>query len=145
MTSQNEFRAAAMRALEKAVAWREDGPKLPAIPTATTQELRALFDVGLPADGRDGVEVTEDLEAAGEGGVGNNTPAHFVALVQGSGHPVGAAGPGQVVELVTQLRHEAGPRQVEGCRLALAENGGGNLGFEEAAMGIHILERVKNG
>ena len=49
---------------------------------------------------------------------------------------------GQVFELVTQLRHEAGQRQVEGCRLALAENGGGNLGFEEAAMCVHILERV---
>jgi hypothetical protein len=31
---------------------------------------------------------------------------------------------------------------VEKCRLAMAENGGGNLAFEEAAMGIHILERV---
>ena len=40
-----------------------------------------------------------------------------------------------------QLRHEAVRRQVEGCRIALAENGGGNLAFEEAAMGIHILER----
>jgi acetyl-CoA acyltransferase len=47
-----------------------------------------------------------------------------------------------VHELVTQLRHEAGTRQVEGCRLALGENGGGNVAFEEAAMTIHILERV---
>ncbi|MCK7505352.1 MAG: hypothetical protein MZV70_15560 [Desulfobacterales bacterium] len=39
-------------------------------------------------------------------------------------------------------RHRGGPRQVEGCRLALGENGGGNLAFEEAAMTIlHILER----
>lgn len=55
---------------------------------------------------------------------------------------VGASGIGQIHELVTQLRHEAGSRQVEGCRLALAENGGGSLSFEEAAMGIHILERM---
>ena len=41
-----------------------------------------------------------------------------------------------------QLRQEAGRRQVEGCRIALAENGGGNLAFEEVAMGIHILERM---
>jgi acetyl-CoA acyltransferase len=46
-------------------------------------------------------------------------------------------------ELVTQLRHEAGTRQVQGCRLALGENGGGNIAFEEASMTIHILERVK--
>ncbi len=91
MTSQNEFRAAAMRALEKAVTWREDGPKLPAIPTATAQELRALFDIGLPDDGRDGVEVIEDLAAAAERGLVNNTHANFYAWVQGSSHPVGVA------------------------------------------------------
>ena len=47
-----------------------------------------------------------------------------------------------MVELVTQLRGEAGKRQVEGARLALAENGGGFLGFEEAAMSIHILGKA---
>jgi acetyl-CoA acyltransferase len=41
---------------------------------------------------------------------------------------------------VTQLRGEAGKRQVQGARLALAQNGGGNIGLEEAAMCIHILE-----
>ena len=56
---------------------------------------------------------------------------------------VGASGLGMIHELVTQLRHEAGPRQVEGCSLALGENGGGNIAFEEASMTIHILERVK--
>ena len=55
---------------------------------------------------------------------------------------VGATGVGQIVELVTQLRGEAGKRQVEGARIALAENGGGFLGTEEAAMSIHILGKV---
>jgi hypothetical protein len=40
------------------------------------------------------------------------------------------------------LRGEAGARQVDGARIALAENGGGALGHEEAAMCIHILERA---
>ena len=43
---------------------------------------------------------------------------------------------------MTQLRGPAGPRQVEGARVALAENGGGFIGMGEAAMCIHILERV---
>ncbi len=58
------------------------------------------------------------------------------------GHPIGASGIAQLVELVTQLRGESGPRQVEGARIAMAENGGGFLGAGEAAMAIHILEKV---
>jgi acetyl-CoA acetyltransferase len=56
------------------------------------------------------------------------------------GHPIGASGLAQIHELVTQLRGNAGKRQVAGARLAMAENGGGALGTEEAAMCIHILE-----
>jgi acetyl-CoA acyltransferase len=56
------------------------------------------------------------------------------------GHPIGASGLAQIHELVTQLRGTAGKRQVKKARLALAENGGGALGTEEAAMCIHILE-----
>jgi hypothetical protein len=41
-----------------------------------------------------------------------------------------------------QLRGEAGKHQVEGAMIGLAENGGGSIGVEEAAMCIHILERA---
>ena len=87
---------------------------------------------------------------SGEGGafaesgatrLGGKLPVNTSGGLESRGHPIGASGLGQINELVTQLRHEAGDRQVEECRLALAENGGGNLAFEEAAMGIHILER----
>jgi acetyl-CoA acyltransferase len=56
------------------------------------------------------------------------------------GHPIGASGLAQIHELVTQLRGRAGNRQVKKYKLALAENGGGALGTEEAAMCVHILE-----
>jgi len=56
------------------------------------------------------------------------------------GHPIGASGLAQIYELVTQLRGEAGERQVKTPRIAMAENGGGTLGTGEAAMTIHILE-----
>ncbi len=52
---------------------------------------------------------------------------------------MGATGLGQIFELVSQLRGEAGPRQVEGARIALAENGGGLEGIEEAVACITIL------
>jgi len=74
--------------------------------------------------------------------LGGKLPINTSGGLESRGHPVGASGLGMIHELVTQLRHEAGTRQVEGCRLALGENGGGNISFEEAAMTIHILERV---
>ena len=58
------------------------------------------------------------------------------------GHPIGASGLAQIYELVTQLRNEAGKRQVKNARIALAENGGGNIGMGEAAMCVHILEKM---
>ncbi|MBT4265593.1 MAG: thiolase family protein [Deltaproteobacteria bacterium] len=58
------------------------------------------------------------------------------------GHPVGASGLAQIYELVTQLRGEAGERQVDDPRIALAENGGGTIGHGAAALCIHILERT---
>jgi hypothetical protein len=43
-------------------------------------------------------------------------------------------------ELATQLRGEAGSRQVRGARIAVAENGGGLIGLEEAAVSMVVLE-----
>ena len=56
------------------------------------------------------------------------------------GHPIGASGLAQIYELVTQLRGEAGKRQVKDAKVALAHNGGGTIGTGEAALCIHILE-----
>ena len=56
------------------------------------------------------------------------------------GHPIGASGLAQIYELVTQLRREAGKRQVKDPKIALAHNGGGTIGTGEAALCIHILE-----
>lgn len=41
-----------------------------------------------------------------------------------------------------QRRGEAGAPQVQGARIALAENGGGLMGVEEAAVAITILEKA---
>ena len=74
--------------------------------------------------------------------LGGKIPINVSGGLESRGHPIGASGLGQIHELVTQLRHEAGLRQVENCRLAFAENGGGNLGYEEASMGVHIFEKI---
>ena len=46
-----------------------------------------------------------------------------------------------LAELATQLRGEAGPRQVKGAEVALAENGGGVIGMEEAVASVVILKK----
>lgn len=91
MRKQEQFRLAAERALREAVNWREDGAKLPAIPTATKEELLAGFDSAMPEAGRDGVEIIEQLILAAENGLVNNTHPNFYSWVQGSSHPIGVA------------------------------------------------------
>ncbi|SFQ29012.1 Acetyl-CoA acetyltransferase [Pseudomonas sp. NFPP07] len=73
--------------------------------------------------------------------VGGRIPINPSGGLESKGHPLGATGIGQLYELTTQLRGEAGARQVEGARHAIQENGGGLLGVEEAAVAIHILSR----
>jgi len=75
--------------------------------------------------------------------LGGKMPINTSGGLECKGHPIGASGLSQIHELVLQLRGDAGNRQVDGARIGLAENGGGNIGVEEAAMGIHILEKVK--
>jgi glutamate/tyrosine decarboxylase-like PLP-dependent enzyme len=91
MTSQKEFKAAAEKALEHAVAWREDGPKLPAFPSATTAQIRASFDGDLPEQGLNGEVIIDNLARAAEPGLVNNTHPNFYAWVQGASHPIGVA------------------------------------------------------
>ncbi len=75
--------------------------------------------------------------------LGGKIPINTSGGLESRGHPIGASGLAQIHEIVTQLRGEAGKRQVENCRLGLVENGGGNIDYEEAAMCIHILEKYK--
>jgi acetyl-CoA acetyltransferase len=91
---------------------------------------------------------TLGLYAAGEGGVaaelgesalGGRLPVNVSGGLECRGHPIGATGLGQIHELTRQLRHEAGANQVERARFAIAENGGGFLGVEEAAACITVL------
>jgi len=77
----------------------------------------------------------------GEFTLGARIPVNPSGGLECKGHPLGATGIAQLFELVTQLRGEAGARQVPGARHAIQENGGGLQGIEEAAIAIHILSR----
>src|SRR5579864_3062962 len=77
----------------------------------------------------------------GDTSIGGRIPINPSGGLESKGHPIGATGLGQLYELVTQLRGEAGARQVEDARIAIAENGGGLCGVEEAVASITILGR----
>lgn len=55
------------------------------------------------------------------------------------GHPVGATGTAQIVELVQQLRGQSGARQRPGAQVAMAENNGGQIGHDAALAVTTIL------
>ncbi len=55
------------------------------------------------------------------------------------GHPIGATGVAQIYEIFTQLRGEAGDRQVKNPKVGMTENGGGMVKGDPAALAVHIL------
>jgi acetyl-CoA acetyltransferase len=77
----------------------------------------------------------------GELSIGGRVPVNTSGGLESKGHPIGATGLGQIHELVTQLRGEAGERQVQGAKVALQENGGGQVGYEEAVVTVNIFTR----
>lgn len=80
------------------------------------------------------------LVESGATRLGGRLPINVSGGLLSKGHPIGATGAVQVHEIVTQLRGEAGQRQVHGARIGLTENGGGFHGFEEAACVVTLLE-----
>lgn len=77
--------------------------------------------------------------ASGDTRLGGRIPINVSGGLESRGHPLGATGLAQVHEIVTQLRGRAGPRQVEDARYAIAENGGGLYGIEEASAVVGIF------
>jgi acetyl-CoA acetyltransferase len=81
------------------------------------------------------------LVESGATKLGGRIPVNTSGGLLRKGHPVGATGIAQIVELTEQLQGRCGKRQVEGAKLALAQNGGGKKGNDAAAMLVTILER----
>jgi acetyl-CoA acetyltransferase len=97
-------------------------------------EIMAYESLGLCLKGEGG-----KLVESGATRLGGRLPVNTSGGLLRKGHPVGATGVAQIVELVEQLQGRAGARQVEGARIGLAHNGGGNIGTDAAAMCVTIL------
>lgn len=74
--------------------------------------------------------------------LGGAIPVNTSGGLLRKGHPVGATGCAQIVEITEQLRGHAGARQVANARFGLAHNAGGAIGRDAAVMVVTILARV---
>ncbi len=101
---------------------------------AAPAELMTYEELGLCGEGEGPA-----LLASGATWLGGRLPVNPSGGLLSKGHPIGATGCAQLVELADQLRGRCGQRQVPGARLALAQNGGGFLGGDAAAMVVTVL------
>jgi acetyl-CoA acetyltransferase len=99
-------------------------------------EVAAYESLGLCPKGEGGRLIDE-----GTTRLGGRLPVNTSGGLLRKGHPVGATGIAQIVELTEQLQGRSGDRQVEGAKVALAHNGGGTIGADAAAMCVTILTR----
>ena len=101
-------------------------------------EILCYESMGLAKKG-EGARLVEN----GTTRLGGALPVNTSGGLLRKGHPVGATGAAQIFELCEQLRGRAGARQVEGARLAVAENGGGFIGSDAAATVVTVLEGTR--
>lgn len=101
---------------------------------AAPAELMTYEELGLCGEGEGPA-----LLASGATRLGGRIPVNPSGGLLSKGHPIGATGCAQLVELTDQLRGRCGRRQVAGADVALAQNGGGFLGTDAAAMVVTLL------
>jgi acetyl-CoA acetyltransferase len=99
------------------------------------EELYALESLGFFEPGEAGAATEAGRTGVDTPGLVVNTSGGLV----GRGHPLGATGLAQVVELAAQFRGRAGARQVDGARLGLAVNTGGIIDGDAGFVGIHAV------
>jgi acetyl-CoA acetyltransferase len=121
-------------AYEEAAVGPEDLDVVECHDASAPAEISAYEALGLCPKGDGGKLIDE-----GATRLGGRLPVNTSGGLLRKGHPVGATGIAQIVELTEQLQGRSGARQVDGARVALAHNGGGNIGADAAAMCVTIL------
>ncbi|MGB2907850.1 MAG: thiolase domain-containing protein [Candidatus Aminicenantaceae bacterium] len=123
---------AGQRAYEMAGKKPEDLDLLEVHDCFTIAEICVTEALGVVEKGRGGAAVE-----AGETALEGRIPVNTSGGLKSKGHPVGATGVAQVIEVVNQLRGEAGERQVKDPRVGMTQNMGGS----GASTVCHIFER----
>jgi len=96
-------------------------------------EICCIEALGFVEKGKGGGAAKSGLTA-----LGGKIPINTSGGLKSKGHPVGATGIAQAIEVFEQLRDEAGDRQVKGARTGLAQNMGGS----GASSVVHIFGRA---
>src|SRR5512137_2480755 len=99
----------------------------------TIAEICAIEDLGFIEKGKGGKAIDDKITT-----LDGSLPVNTSGGLKAKGHPVGATGVAQIVELTMQLRGEAGKRQVKDAKIGLAHNVGGS----GATCVIHIMEAM---
>lgn len=98
----------------------------------TIAEVLAVEDLGFAKKGEGGAMARE-----GRSAIGGEVAINPSGGLKAKGHPLGATGAGQVVEVFEQLQGHAGARQVSGAEVALTHNVGGS----GATCAVHVFRR----
>ena len=98
----------------------------------TISEITLMEDIGLVEKGQGGKLLEEGVTM-----IDGKYPVNTSGGLKARGHPIGATGVAQIVELVLQLRGDADGRQVDGAEKGMAVNIGGT----GATSIVHILGR----
>jgi len=123
---------AAKRAYAMAAKKAEDIDVIEVHDCFTIAEICVMEALGLVEKGKGGKAVEDGLTS-----LRGKIPVNTSGGLKAKGHPVGATGVAQAIEIVKQLREEAGPRQVKGAKVGLTQNMGGSGGSSI----VHIFER----
>jgi acetyl-CoA C-acetyltransferase len=133
MTTMGSTVAAGKRAFKMAGIERADVNVAEIHDSYTIAEIMALEDLGFANKGKGGSLAKEGITQ-----LGGQMPVNTSGGLKARGHPAGATGVAQMIELYTQLKGKAGDRQVKDARYGLAHNLGGTGG----TCIVHILEVV---
>jgi len=128
--------AASKKAYEAAALGPKDFDLIELHDAAAPAELLQYGEIGLCPRGEEGT-----LIRSGDTALGGRIPVNVSGGLMSRGHPLGATGCAQIVELVTQLRRRAGTRQVENARTGFAVNGGGFMDGSYITSVATILRR----
>lgn len=97
----------------------------------TIAEILAMEDLGFCPKGLGG-----DFVYKGHTKLGGKVPVNTSGGLKACGHPVGATGIKQIIEVAHQLQQRAGKRQVKGANIGLTHNIGGS----GATAVVHVLQ-----